>query len=358
MLELEAVSKSWGDFALCEVSLWVEEGEYFVLLGPSGAGKSLLLEVVAGFHSPDRGGVRLGGRDVTGVPPERRGIGFVYQDSMLFPHKTAAQNIAYGLRLRGCSPAQARRTTARLAEMLHIGGLLERSPTELSGGEKQRVSLARALAVEPDMLLMDEPLGALDPLTAKKLRGELKRVHRQTGVSVLHVTHDQAEARELGERVGVLSEGRLLQVDETDRLFERPASRFVAEFTGFDNIYHGRAEVRNGVAFFHTGQVELVSTECVEGPACAVIRPDNVFLSAESVRTSARNQFRARVTRVEQRGHVYAVTGRFQGVELTALITDRSRRELDIRTGREVYFSFKAHALHLVEETASDGEDR
>ncbi len=358
MLELENVARRWQGFSLEDICLRVRRGEYFVLLGPSGAGKSLLLEVVAGFHSPDRGRVRLNGRDVTGLPPERRHVGFVYQDSMLFPHKSARQNIAYGLRLRKAPPKQERQTVERLAAMLRITHVLDRGPRELSGGERQRVSIARALAVEPLLLLMDEPLAALDPPTQEALRGELETMHARTGVTVLHVTHDQAEAQQLGHRVGIIRDGRLLQVGTPEDVFQKPNSRFVAEFTGCSNILRGEARVRGRTTVFRSGPIELVCTEPVEGPARAVIRPENVIISTAPVRTSARNQLAGRVKAVQKRGRIHAVIGEFNGQELTSLVTAQSLEELELRPGREVYFSFKASSLHLMSTEQKQGLNR
>jgi molybdopterin-binding protein len=353
MLELRGVQKRWTDFALKGVSLHVREGEYFVLLGPSGAGKSLLLEVVAGFHRPDAGRIMLHDRDVTSLPPERRKVGFVYQDSMLFPHRSVAQNIAYGLQ---GDRTQARRRVEELSDMLRIGQLLERSPETLSGGEKQRAAIARALAVEPDVLLMDEPLSALDPPTQQALRGELLRVHGETGVTVLHVTHDQAEAREMGERVGILRDGRLVQVGTGEEVFQRPENGFVAAFTGCDNILPGTARLRDGVTEVRCGDAEVVATDRRTGPVRAAIRPENIIISTEPVRTSARNQFRGRVVSVTPRGRTFAVTGEFDGMELTALVTAQSLEELSIAPDAEVYFSFKASSMHLMpaEEATDD----
>jgi molybdate/tungstate transport system ATP-binding protein len=358
MLELRAVSRRWAGFGLHEITLRVPQGEYFVLLGPSGAGKSLLLELIAGFHAPDSGSILLAGRDVTHTPPEERGIGFVYQDSMLFPHRTPRQNIAYGPRLRRRPAPELAKTVERLAAMLGISRVLERDPSELSGGERQRVAIARALAVQPQLLLMDEPLGALDPLTQATLRSELKRLHREAGLTVLHVTHDQAEARELGRRVGVLDAGRLLQVGEATDIFERPGSAFVAEFTGSTNIYEGMASAHNGVTTFRSGGAELVSTSLVEGPARGVVRPENVLISTEPVRTSARNQLAGRVSSVERRGRVYAVLAEFDGLAMTAMITEQSLNELALAPGKPVYFSFKAHNLHLIASEPPSSSDR
>ncbi len=349
MLELQDIAKQWRGFSLDAIDLRVEAGEYFVLLGPSGAGKSLLLELVAGFHAPDRGRVVLDGRDVTDLPPERRHVGFVYQDNMLFPHQTAGENIGYGLRIRGTAREDAHRTVERLAGMLHIERLLHRRPDELSGGEKQRVSLARALAVEPLLLLMDEPLAALDPAIQQALRAELARVHCETGVTVVHVTHDQAEAQQLGERIGVMRDGRLVQVGKAEQVFERPQNGFVAGFTGACNILDGRAAADGSVTRFSCGPVELVSTARIDGPARAVIRPENIFISTEPVRTSARNQLTGLVVSVEKTGRTFAVEAEFDGLRLTSLVTQQSLQELEIRVGARVYFSFKASSLHLME---------
>jgi len=353
MLELRNIRKRWPAFCLKDVSLHVEESEYFVLLGPSGAGKSLLLELVAGFHRPDAGRILLQGRDVTALPPERRHVGFVYQDSLLFPHRSVAQNIAYGLR---ADREQARRRVEELAGMLGIGNLLDRAPDTLSGGEKQRVAIARALAVDPEVLLMDEPLSALDPPTQQALRGELLRVHRQTGVTVLHVTHDQAEARQMGERVGILRGGRLVQVGRAGEVFQKPENDFVAAFTGCDNILPGTARLQDGVTRVRYGESELVTTTRRTGRVRAAIRPENIIISAEPVRTSARNQFRGRVVSVEPRGPTHAVTGESGAMRLTALVTAQSLEELSIAPGAEVYFSFKAGSIHLMsaEETTDD----
>jgi molybdate/tungstate transport system ATP-binding protein len=356
MLELRHVTRRWDGFALRDVCLTVGAGEYFVLMGPSGAGKSLLLELTAGFHAPDSGRVLLGGRDVTALPPERRDLGFVYQDSMLFPHLTAAENVAYGLRVRGRPPGEVEQTVGRLARMLHIGHVLGSPPDRLSGGERQRVAIARALAVEPRVLLLDEPLGSLDPVTARGLRAELKALHRATGVTALHVTHDQAEAREMGVRFGVIQAGRLVQTGEAAQVFERPANGFIAEFTGWRNIYEGHAEPSGDVTAFRSGEMVLFTTCRARGPVRAAVHPDSVIVSNEPVKTSARNRLAGVVVSVAREGNVYAVTAQVHGVEMISLVTAGSLQELDIRPGRHVYLSFKAHSLHLMAAKGAEGD--
>ena len=242
MLELHNINKAWGAFKLQDIELSIPRGQFFVLLGPSGAGKTLLLELIAGFHRPDSGSIRIGGKDVTTLPPEKRNIGFVYQDQMLFPHKTVRRNVLYGLEVRGARKAAAHERLSSLAAMLRLEPLMDRPVAALSGGEKQRVSLARALAISPDLLLLDEPFSSLDTPVKHDLWGELKDLQRQTGITILHVTHERAEALALGQRIGVIQSGQIRQVGPSLSVFERPNSHFVAGFTGGKNIYSGGAD--------------------------------------------------------------------------------------------------------------------
>ncbi|MEF8788434.1 MAG: ATP-binding cassette domain-containing protein, partial [Planctomycetota bacterium] len=242
MLSIEGLSRRMGDFALGDIDLRIEEGEFFVLLGPTGAGKSVLLEMVAGFSAPDTGRICIDGRDAARLPPEERNVGVVYQDHMLFPHRSARANIRYGMRMRGVPDGEARRRVEELSEALHIKHLLDRRPGSLSGGEKQRVALARALAPRPRLLLLDEPFSSLDPPVRESLRGELRELHGRLSFTTLMVTHSRAEARALGERVGVMHDGTIEQTGPPEAVFGRPDSRVVARFTGGTNIYEGEAE--------------------------------------------------------------------------------------------------------------------
>jgi molybdate/tungstate transport system ATP-binding protein len=354
MLELQALGKRWADFALRHVTLHVDAGDYFVLLGPSGAGKSLLLETIAGFHRPDTGRVLLAGRDVTDDPPERRNVGLCCQDSMLFPHRTVAANIAYGLHARRLPRRERDRRVRDAAAMLRIEDLLDRAPATLSGGEGQRVSLARALAIRPTLLLLDEPLGALDPPVQAVLRAELKRVHRRSGVTVVHVTHNHDEAREMAGHVGILRGGRLVQSGPPAEVFDQPQDAFIARFTGCPNVYSGVAELRNGRTILRCGSTELICAVAAEGPVRAAVQPESVFVSTEPVRTSARNQLAGEVLSVEPRGRVFAVTGKFGQIEITSVVTPQSVQELALAPGRRVFFSFKASSLHIMNQDDSE----
>jgi ABC-type sugar transport system ATPase subunit len=232
-LTLEGVTKSWdGAVALSRFSLALEPGELVTVLGPSGSGKSTALRIVAGLEAPDEGSVAIGGRDVTAVEPSRRGVAMVFQSFALFPHLSAGDNIAFGLRARGASRAEAGERARAVAEPLGLGSLLGRRPAQLSGGERQRVALARALVGEPDVLLLDEPLSNLDARLRADARAEVRRVQETTGVTTLYVTHDQDEALALGHRVAVLDRGELQQLGTPDDVYDRPANRFVASFVG------------------------------------------------------------------------------------------------------------------------------
>lgn len=236
MLRLAGISLKLGDFSLKEVSMNVKQGEYVVLLGPTGTGKTVLLETVAGLNFPDSGEIHIRGQDVTHTPPEGRNVGVVYQDYALFPHLTVYRNIAFGLRFQGIPGRDMGRLVHKMARFLDIEHILNRRPRLLSGGERQRVALARALVLNPHMLLLDEPLSALDRLTRDRLRRELRRIHKETGLSILHITHDLSEAFFLADRLIVMRNGTLIQEGRPHEVLRRPKNRFVAELLGIENL--------------------------------------------------------------------------------------------------------------------------
>nr|WP_197425034.1 ABC transporter ATP-binding protein [Natronomonas sp. CBA1123] len=223
---------------MADVSLSVADGEFFTLVGPSGCGKTTTLRLLGGFEEPTEGTVRFDGESMAGVPPEARGVGLVFQSYALFPHMTVAENVGYGLRF--ADPPGGVTTDARIADLLELVGLEgfeDRDPTELSGGQQQRVALARALAPGPELLLLDEPMSALDARLRERLRRDVREIQQELGVTTVYVTHDQAEALAVSDRVAVLSEGHVEQVGRPQELYRRPASRFVAEFLGENNVF-------------------------------------------------------------------------------------------------------------------------
>ncbi len=244
-LRLEGVHKSYGHVVAVDgIDLAVEEGEFFTLLGPSGSGKTTLLRLIAGFERLDAGRIELGGRDVTSVPPHLRETNTVFQDYALFPHMTVGDNIAYGLRVKGVPGAERRERVERALRMVRLAGLDQRRPNQLSGGQRQRVAVARAVINEPEVLLLDEPLGALDLKLRQEMQLELKRIQKQVGITFVYVTHDQEEALTMSDRVAVMANGRIEQVGPPVEVYERPATEFVAGFIGISNLL-----TRDGVRF-------------------------------------------------------------------------------------------------------------
>ncbi len=240
MLRVDGVTVRFGEHAaLDDATLHVAEGEVVAVLGASGSGKTTLLRVVAGLQTPAAGSVTLDGRNLAGVPPHRRGIGLVFQDHALFPHRDVAGNVGFGLRMRGDPPERIRARTTELLDLVGLAGLEGRAVATLSGGEQQRVALARALAPEPSVLLLDEPLGSLDRRLRDRLLDDLATLFAQLGLTAVYVTHDQAEAFTLGDRVAVMREGRVVQVAAPDMLWAAPADEDVARFLGIGNVRDG-----------------------------------------------------------------------------------------------------------------------
>jgi molybdate/tungstate transport system ATP-binding protein len=234
MIEIGNLHCAFGEFVLRDISLRIGKGDYWVILGPSGCGKSVLLQTIAGFFAPARGRILVDGRDVTATPPEQRKMGLVFQQAALFPHKSVRENIAYGLRARKVARNEVDRTVDDLIDRLELRTILARPVATLSGGEAQRVAVARALAIKPDLLLLDEPMSALDHNTRLELQVELARVHKELGLTTLHVTHSREEAAALGDHVAIMLGGRIVQRGSATEVQGRPRCPFVARFLGLD----------------------------------------------------------------------------------------------------------------------------
>jgi molybdopterin-binding protein len=346
-LQVAGLAADIGEFRLRDIDLDVRGGEYFVILGPTGAGKTVLLEAIAGHFPLRQGAIVVGGRQVADLPPERRSIGFVYQDYALFPHLTASGNIAFGLKLRGASAAEAKSRVRQMASLLGIEDLLERLPGTLSGGEQQRVALARALAIEPRLLLLDEPLSALDPETREGVRRELARLHGQLGTTTIHVTHDFEEAVALADRVAVMDEGRLVQVGAPHEVFRKPDSEFVARFVGVRNVFRGEVrQSREGEKAIEVDGTSIRGVTDLLGPAHVSIRPEDIVLSTKPIESSARNSLRGRIVGLVDTGPFFYVTVSVPP-DFVCLVTRASVEELGLEEGRRVYLSIKATAVHV-----------
>ncbi len=319
-VEWRAVRRRFGTVtAVDEVSLVVQAGEFLTLLGPSGCGKTTLLRLAAGFETPEAGTIWLGGADVTHEPPFRRDVNQVFQSYALFPHLTVRDNIAFGLRRQGLPGAAVTARVREAVELVALQGCEARWPHELSGGQRQRVALARALAPRPAVLLLDEPLSALDARLRRTMQEELKRLQRQVGTTFVFVTHDQDEAMVLSDRIAVLQAGRLVQVGTGPELYRRPATAFVAEFLGLTNLLPA---VRAGEGWRIDAAVTLASAAAgAAAPAWISVRPERVALAPAP--PPGPNGFRVRVEETVFRG----------ALEQLTVVTDGGTRLLVLRAG-------------------------
>ncbi|WP_456421987.1 ABC transporter ATP-binding protein [Thermococcus sp.] len=270
-VELREILKRWEGFEL-KVDLRVREGEFLTLLGPSGCGKTTTLRIIAGLEKPDSGRVFFGDRDVTGLEPYERNIGIVFQDYALFPHMTVFKNIAFGLEMKKLPRNEVERRVNWALELVGMRGLENRYPEQLSGGQQQRVALARALVVEPEVLLLDEPLSNLDAKIRERLRSEIRRIQRELGITTIYVTHDQEEAMATSDRIAVMNVGRIEQVGEPLELYYKPRTEFVARFLGTSNILELKAE--NGIARLGN----IVFKVHTDGTVKVFFRPENVLI--------------------------------------------------------------------------------
>jgi len=325
-IRVEKVSKRFGKVeALKGVDLEVRDQEFLVLLGPSGCGKTTLLRIVAGLEAPTSGEVYIGERRVTHLPPRLRGIAMVFQNYAIFPHLTVYENVAFGLRMKRRPEEEIRRKVGEVAALLHIEELLDRYPAQLSGGQRQRVAVARALAVEPEVLLMDEPLSNLDALLRLEMRAELKRLLKETRTTTLYVTHDQVEAMSLADRIAVMRQGEIVQLGTPTEIYHAPADTFVGGFIGNPPMNFLRAGALGGRVVLEGFAVPSP----VEGEVLLGVRPEDLRVSKEQ----AEGAFRARVLVVEPLGPHLQLTLEREGETFRALADP----DFSVAFGEEVW---------------------
>lgn len=356
MISLRAVSAANGGFRLSDVTFDVPQGAYGVVVGPAGAGKTTLLETIAGVVPATAGRILLGGDDLTTAPPEARRLSIVYQHAYLFPHLSVRANVEYG--------ATSAAAVDDLCDRFGVTALFNRRVESLSGGERQLVALARALVRRPEVLLLDEPFSALDPRTRNAARRVLRTIYYERRFTVLHVTHDFAEAGLLGDVAIVLDRGRVVQKGTPEDVFRKPATPYIADFLGAENVFAGHAQpirseapdwvagseeefIQQAVAFTTGALTFYALGDVVPGPAHAVIRAEEVSISAEPSTSSMQNQFRGRIVEIVPAGALTRVTVEASGTPIVAAVTARSVRELGLEPGREVVAGFKAMAVHL-----------
>ena len=348
ILELRHVRKRFGRVVPADdVSLAVEAGEFFTFLGPSGSGKSTLLRIVAGLEHADSGQVLLRGRDVGDVPPWRRRLGMVFQQYANFPHMDVAQNVAYGLRRRRLNRAEIKARVAELLDLVGLAGFEQRRVTQLSGGEQQRVAIARALAPRPELLLLDEPLAALDEKIRREMQGELTKIQEATGTTFVYVTHDQEEALTMSDRIAVLNRGRCVQVDAPERIFRLPRTRFVAGFFRGCNVLEASLERDDHGATLLLGGRRLALTRGNGGAGSqgVAVRGESLLLGEQA--RGAELVLPAVLERITYRGVYRDYRLRLDdGQELSATLTQR----LPLVAGSRVEVGIRADEIVLLEE--------
>jgi len=311
LLEIRNVSRQFGDFtAVDNISLSIEAGEFFTLLGPSGCGKTTLLRMVAGFDLPNSGQILLDGVDLVAIPPEQRPVCTVFQSYALFPHMTVAANVAFPLKMAKMPPAEIKDKVMEALKDVRLTGFGARYPHELSGGQRQRVAVARALVSRPKLLLLDEPLSALDAKLREQMQIELINLQKEVGITFVYVTHDQGEALALSHRIAVLNHGQVEQLDEPSRIYSYPKTRFVADFIGTCNLFDGAIADINGTSMQldvpGLGQVKatLPTDASVGRKGTLALRPEKIRISAEISANSAENHFKGYVKELLYLGDV------------------------------------------------------
>jgi ABC-type Fe3+/spermidine/putrescine transport system ATPase subunit len=346
MINIRDLSVDLGEFVLRDINLEINDGEYFILLGPTGAGKTVMLEAIAGLHPILKGAISVDGMEITRLKPEKRGVGIVYQDQMLFPHLSVEKNILFGLQAAKCPSQNMKSQMDDIVDLLDIAHLLHREPKTLSGGEKQKVALARALITRPAVLLLDEPLSALDPNNRERLQYELAEIHRRLEVTIIHVTHDFEEARALGDRVAVLNEGQIAQVGTPEDVLRHPTSAFLADFALTRNIFNGTArQTEDGYMSVDIGNIELAVDSKATGEVNLALRPEDILISKEPLRSTERNIFEGTITQILDRGIIYVTVT--VPPDFVCLITRQAQDELDLRKGVRVWIAFKPSAIHV-----------
>lgn len=358
MLKINNLKNQWKDFKIENINLNIKNQEFFVLLGPTGSGKTLLLELIAGFQKPDKGKILYKNKPYTQLEPEKRDIGFVYQEYSLFPHMNVKENISYGLKEQGLEEAEIEKKVDEMLNLFDITNLEERYPKTLSGGEKQRVSLARAIVIKPDLLLLDEPFNALDEKTHKEMIENIKKLHHELDLTTIHVTHDQTEAMMLADRIGVIMDGEIKQIDKPDKLFNKPKSRNLAKFLGVENIFSAKvtskADTLDVITLKDSGSpidIESATDHKLGTNVRVCLRPEDIIVSKSDIQSTARNSITGEVTAISRMGFSVRLKIRITtDLRLTAVITNESLEEMNIEVGSQVKANFKASSIHVINE--------
>jgi ABC-type Fe3+/spermidine/putrescine transport system ATPase subunit len=347
-LKLAGLSKTWGEFQLKEISFSVESGEYFVILGPTGAGKTLLLETIMGFHKPDKGEIILDGENITDVPPEKRKIGYVPQKCALFPHMTVRQNIEFGLKMQGKEKTERNKIASKMLDLTGLKSLESRHPADLSGGEKQKVALARVLAFQPKTILLDEPFSGLDPETNKALKKELRRIHKE-GKTLIHVTHDQLEGFSLGSHVAIINSGEIVQIGKAKEVYANPQNDFVARFLGYENIFDAETTLSEGsVSVINVAGVTLRMLGPIHNLKNKItVRPEDITVIPCPVNNAQTNFLKGKITECIDQGPIVAITVD-AGICLKVIMNKSTFLEKNLETSQDAWVAIKYSSVREI----------
>lgn len=351
-IKVENVNKRFGDIvAIDDVSMTIEDQEFVVLLGPSGCGKTTLLRAIAGLGMADEGRISIGGRDITYLPPRERKISMVFQSYAIFPHMNVYDNIAFGLKMNNFEKQQIDRRVRQAAELLHIENMLDRYPGAMSGGQRQRVAVARAIAMQSEVLLMDEPLSNLDALLRLEMRAELKRLLQEIKATTLYVTHDQLEALSMGDRIAVMKSGTLLQYDKPNTVYDKPANQFVGGFIGSPpmNFIQGQIQRKNGQVHVRIGDFDLLPVEAMR-PLLSSHESERIVLgiraeNMETLKEPVEGALQVEVLVVEPLGSQNLLTVQI-GDDIVKVATHPT---FDTAPGMNIWLRFPADKIRWVE---------
>jgi ABC-type Fe3+/spermidine/putrescine transport system ATPase subunit len=350
MIEIKDLSIHIGDFSLTRLNLSIRDKEYFVILGPSGAGKTIFLECIAGIHKLKNGEIWIDGTNVTHLAPEERGVGYVPQDYVLFPFLNVRENIIFGLKQRKFSKTEARKRLQTLADLLGVTHLLDRDTRTLSGGEKQRVALARALAPAPRILLLDEPLSALDVQTSKYLRLELRRIHQELGVTTIHITHNHVEAEELADRMAIMCQGKFEQTGKPHDIFFAPENEAVSNFIGSLNILDCDScrQLVPGLMEVDCGGIQIILPHDEDSMQKIAISPRDVYISNVLPPGPSVNRFKGPVTDIAFTSTMARINVKVGNSIVKAEMPAELAREMNLVIGQEVFVILKLRRLKVL----------
>jgi len=355
VVKLENLEKSFGSVvAVDSISLIIEESEFFTILGPSGCGKTTTLRMIAGFYKPDRGKIYFNSKEVHRLPPEKRNTGMVFQNYALWPHMTVFENVAFGLEMRKFSKENIKSRVESALNLVNLGGLGDRTPDQLSGGQQQRVALARALVIEPDVLLLDEPLSNLDAKLRVEMRTEIKKLQKNLGITTIYVTHDQKEALAVSDRLAVMGMGKFAQIGDPLEIYTKPSNKFVASFIGLINLFSGTvSKIHKDDVWIKTNEgLDMVasSLEGVKGGMNILIavRPENVEVHAKDFSPKEENVVSGIVESIEYLGDLarYGVKTQYQNINADQYSPSVEKA---FKLGERVSVSFRTKDIHLIE---------